>query len=381
MTALPWLFALAGLISLDGRTISPLLPAIAGSLGATAGEVGLSVTAYTLGYGLFQVIYGPLSDRHGRLRVIRVTALLFAVGSGLSALAGGLPEFIAARLFTGSLAAATIPTTFAWVGDTVRYERRQRLLGHFAVVTNGAQALGAALAGLAAHLVSWRLLFAATAILTVGVVAVMGGHDERRGLPTASPGAGYAEILETPGALGFFGLVFAEGFFLWGGSTYFGALVSERLGWNELQIGLLVAAYGLGTIAGGLALGALLPRLGERGLALAGGAVQAGGYLALATPAPWPVLAAGLLAIGFGLAALHSTFQTYATELAPRARGRAFAIFATALFAGGAGGTAALGWLVDSGGTGAAMAACGVGLGVVGWALAARGRVSPRRGS
>jgi MFS family permease len=71
---LPWLFGLAGVVALDARIITPILPAIATSLGVTTGEAGIAVTAYTLGYGILQLGRGPLSDRYGRVRVVRVFA-------------------------------------------------------------------------------------------------------------------------------------------------------------------------------------------------------------------------------------------------------------------------------------------------------------------
>jgi MFS transporter len=108
VTPLAWLFVLAGLVSLDVRMRPAILPAIAASLGATAGQADLSMTAYAVAYGLMQVVYGPLSDRYGRIRLIRATALPFAIGTLSSGLAADLWGFVGARLLTGVFAAGTI---------------------------------------------------------------------------------------------------------------------------------------------------------------------------------------------------------------------------------------------------------------------------------
>jgi MFS family permease len=134
VTPLAWLFVLAGLVSLDVRMMPAILPAIAASLGATAGEAGLSMTAYAVTYGLMQVVYGPLSDRYGRIRVIRATAAVFAFGTLSSGLAADLWGFVGARLVTGMFAAAVIPTTFVYIGDTVHYAHRQKVVARFASV-------------------------------------------------------------------------------------------------------------------------------------------------------------------------------------------------------------------------------------------------------
>jgi len=365
VTPLAWLFILAGLVSLDVRMMPAILPAIAASLAATAGDTGLSMTAYAASYGLMQVVYGPLSDRYGRIRVIRATALLFAVGTMLSGLATDLWGFLGARLVTGIFAAATIPTTFVYIGDTVHYAQRQTVVGRFASVFSAAQALSATIAGTVTHFVSWRVLFYAYAVLTLVTVAAMRGTPEA---PLAAPGAKvrYADILKIGRAVRVYLAAFVEGFLLWGGSTYMGVLASQRFGWNDLQVGALVACYGAGTVMGGLALGRLTIVLDERRLASWGGIAQLCGFGLLALPLPWPFFAFGLAVIGLGLATLHSTLQTRGTELVPAARGKSFSLFALAFFVGGSGGTAVFGRLVDNGLITLAMAVCGIGLAIVG---------------
>jgi len=164
----------------------------------------------------------------------------------------------------------------------------------------------------------------------------------------------------------------SEGCLVWGGATYFGVLASQRYGFNDLQIGLLLACYGLGRIGGALWLGRLAPALGERALASWGGWIEGGAFALLMLGLPWPVFGACLGAIGLGLAFLHSTLQTRATELAPAARGKALALFALAYFTGGAAGTAAFGRLVDAGAIALVLATCAVGLAALGQVVARR---------
>lgn len=90
-----WLL-IAGIfvVQLDSRVITPLLPAIAEDFDTSIARTGLIVTAYLLPYGLFQLIYGPLADRIGRVRVISVALGGFAVGAGVCAIAPGLNTLI-----------------------------------------------------------------------------------------------------------------------------------------------------------------------------------------------------------------------------------------------------------------------------------------------
>jgi len=361
------LFALAGLVSLDTRIMVPVLPAISASLGVAPGEVGYAVTAYTLVYGSMQVVYGPLSDRLGRVRVIRATGLLFALGTGLSALASSTWELVGARLVTGMFAAATIPTTFAYIGDTVPYASRHAVIGRFGAVMSTAQALSAALAGAITHVVSWRVMFAAYAALAVlPVAALFGVRDATRPVTAAGARVGYAAILARPAARRVYLAAASEGFFIWGGTTYLGVLASGRFGFNDLEIGLLIACYGLGTVAGGVTFARLADAIGERRAASRGGLVLGTGWLALVPPLPWPVFALALAVVGLGFGWLHAILQTRATELMPEARAKAFTLFPLSVFFGGALGTAALGRLVDLGLLPLVAAVCAVGLASVG---------------
>ncbi|MBP1775864.1 MAG: hypothetical protein H6Q86_1870, partial [candidate division NC10 bacterium] len=79
MTPLVLFFALAFLVSVDVRILAPVLPSISLSLGSTAGIVGLAMTTYALAYGTGQLVYGPLSDRLGRIAVVRAAGLGFSV--------------------------------------------------------------------------------------------------------------------------------------------------------------------------------------------------------------------------------------------------------------------------------------------------------------
>lgn len=377
MTPLARLFTLAGLVSLDTRIMVPILPAISASLGVSPGEVGYAVTAYSLVYGAMQVVYGPLSDRLGRVRVIRATGLFFALGTALSALASSTWGLVGARLVTGVFAAATIPTTFAYIGDTVPYESRHRVIGRFGAVMSTAQALSAAVAGALTHFVSWRLMFSAYAALAlIPVAALFGVGESRPPGAGASARVGYAAILARPAARRVYAAAASEGFFIWGGTTYLGVLASQRFGFDDLQIGLLIACYGIGTVGGGVTFARVVDAMGERDLAARGGVLLATGWLALVPPLPWPLFAAALAVIGLGFAWLHSTLQTRATELMPAARAKAFTLFPLSVFFGGALGTAALGRLVDLGLVPAVAVLCAVGLAAVGQ-YAAR---STRRG-
>ena len=68
------------MVSLDARVVAPLLPAIATDFETSIARAGYVVSGYLLPYGLFQLAYGPLADRFGKVRVSVYAMAAFSLG-------------------------------------------------------------------------------------------------------------------------------------------------------------------------------------------------------------------------------------------------------------------------------------------------------------
>src|SRR3712207_8010154 len=76
--------------SFDRFVVAPMLVTIAAALGASLAEVAATASLYYLLYGGMQPVWGMLSDRLGRVRVMRLTLFGAAVAGVLSAAAPNL---------------------------------------------------------------------------------------------------------------------------------------------------------------------------------------------------------------------------------------------------------------------------------------------------
>lgn len=376
MTPLVLLFLLAFLVSVDARILGPVLPSIATSLGDTPGAVGLAMTTYSLSYGTGQLVYGPLSDRLGRIAVVRAAGIGFSLCTVLSALTITRWQFVAARLLAGAFAGAVIPLTLVFIGDTVEYTRRQIVIARFSVLTSMALAFSAAIGGTIAYFVSWRLMLIGYALLALVPVGLMWRAAVAPGVVKPER-ASFLDFLCDVRALRVYVCVCLEGFFMWGTVTYLGAFGVQRHGLTQLAVGLIIALIGVGTMTGGLCMGQIRRRVSEGQLAGAGGAIMATAFLLLIPRWPWPFFAAAMLLLGLGLVGLHTTLQTRGTEISPTARGKAFSLFAFTLFLGIAVGTGVLGRVVDAGRWTLLFALSATGLALIGLATALP---LPRRG-
>lgn len=366
LLTLALLSALAFLVSIDSRMVAPLLPAIADAVHTSVPVAGFIVTAYALPYGLFQIGYGPLADRFGKVAVVRVAVLLFGAGTLGCGLVRDFPSLIVLRVVTGAFAACVFPMTLAYIGDVVPIERRQQAIGNLVTVTSIATAVSPAIGGIVATVLSWRALFVACGLLTFLPAALLYRVPRPARLAAAGTGwrgfvAPFGAVLRSRNALIIDALVFLEGA-LTAGLTYLGAFAHDEYGADYARIGVLLGLYGVGSIATARVVGRLVRRLGSGRMVLAGSALLALSYLALLGPHSQPLFGAAMLVMGVGFVTCHSTLQTCVTEAVPGLRGTAVAFFAFSLFLGGGAGTAALSALLAARGYDAILICCGLGL-------------------
>ena len=79
LTAL--LAALSAIGPLTTDMYLPSLPDIVRLLDATTAEGQLTISSYLVGFALGQIVYGPVSDRHGRKPVLIGAVVLYCAAS------------------------------------------------------------------------------------------------------------------------------------------------------------------------------------------------------------------------------------------------------------------------------------------------------------
>ncbi len=344
------LLQLAALTSTCDRfSIAPLLVVIGISLQASLAAVAAVASGYFLAYGLMQPVWGMISDRIGRVRVMRL-ALLGATLAGVgSALAPNLLTLGITRVLAGGCFAALIPSTLVYVGDMWPAAVRQRPLSDVLAASSLGVAAATAGAGLLADLTGWRAVPAVTATAAAVLWFALARLPEPDREPvTGSPLRSIGRVLGARWGRLVLALVFVEGALVLGVVTFLAPSV-QALGLSAGPAGLVAAAFGVGALAWSRLVRLLVGRVPPAGLAAIGG-----GFLVIGWAVPavlvnvLTVIVAGLCAGGCW-AFLHSTLQTWATEVVPGERATAVALFATGLFLGSAAGTALVAPLAEAG--------------------------------
>ena len=123
------LFAVMFFVMVGFGIIIPVLPFYAEELGASALQLGLLMSVYSLMQFIFSPMWGRISDRIGRKPVLIIGVIGLSLSFFLMAFSSQLWMLFAARIIGGFLSAANMPTVMAYVADVTTKEDRGKGMG------------------------------------------------------------------------------------------------------------------------------------------------------------------------------------------------------------------------------------------------------------
>ncbi|TDV53871.1 MFS transporter [Actinophytocola oryzae] len=332
----------------DRLMIAPMLVVIAREMGRSVEAVSQAAAIYFLCYGVAQVGWAVVSDRLGRVRTMRIALLLAMVGGLASAVVPGVGWLVAARGLTGACFAAAIPGALVYIGDTVPVKLRQAPLTDLMTSAAVGMAVATVTAGAIADFASWRAAFALTALVGGALSFLLRGLAEPELGPPPPVWSSVKGVLTNGPALLVLGLVLVEGLVLLGPLTFL-PVVLHASGLSVTLSGLLTAAYGASVLVFARVVKGRSRTMAPWRMILLGGGMAVLAYVGTVVSHGAVAVVVGTVLLGGGWAFMHSTLQTWATDMAPGYRATAVSLFATMLFTGSAIGAAVFGPMVDAG--------------------------------
>ena len=147
----------------------PSMQEWAAIFGSTQAAVQLTFSGYVVAYGLLQLVYGPLSDRMGRKKVLLFGLAVTVLGSLMAVFASDLPTLIAARVVQGMGCAAGMVIGRALVQDLFDIRERTRIMAYVGMSLGLVPPLAIVVGGqLHVHL-GWRANFVVVTVLAAGL--------------------------------------------------------------------------------------------------------------------------------------------------------------------------------------------------------------------
>jgi MFS family permease len=152
----------------DRVNISTAAGQFKSELGLSNTQLGFVFSAFAYPYVVFQFIGGWVSDRFGAKRTLIACALIWAVATTLTGLAGGFATLVAARLLLGLGEGATFPASTSAMASWVTRDRRGLAQG----ITHSSARLGNAVAPMLVLALmtafNWRFSFYLLGALSAG---------------------------------------------------------------------------------------------------------------------------------------------------------------------------------------------------------------------
>ncbi|MFM0741469.1 MFS transporter [Paraburkholderia xenovorans] len=302
-----------------------MLPVIAVDLHLSSAQAGSLVTWTLIGAVAGGVIFGVLSDYFGRVRMLTWTILIFAVFTGLCALAQGYTDLLVYRTIAGIGLGGEFGIGMTLVAEAWPASQRARVSSYVGLGWQLGVLAAALLTPLLLPVIGWRGMFA-LGVLPAIVSFFVRRRVEEPALFTerASRGARklplkllVADARTARASIGVAILCSVQNFGYYGLMIWLPSYLSKTFGYSLTQSGVWTAVTVLGMAAGIWLFGIAADRFGRKPTFLlyqAGAVVMVFVYSHLSTPA---ALLIGGAAMGVFVNGMIGGYGALISELYP----------------------------------------------------------------
>src|SRR3990167_10618339 len=155
------LLLMAGFASFGAVLPTPALPAIAHYFSITSSSVEGIMVIYLIGYGVGQLLYGPIANRFGRKQSVMVGIILASIGSLLAIIASLFHYFlllIIARFLIALGAAAGLVISMILIKDIHDELNARRTFAKVVLMFGFMPFIATALAGNLTYYFNWQAI-------------------------------------------------------------------------------------------------------------------------------------------------------------------------------------------------------------------------------
>lgn len=290
------LFLVLFVVSVGFGLVIPILPLLAREYGASAFMLGLMTASYAVVQFLFAPVWGQISDRMGRKRVLMIGITGLALSFLFMGFAPNYWTLFAARVLGGVLSSATLPAAQAMAAELSGSANRAKAMGLMGAAFGTGFIFGPLIGGVltpfgfAVPFVTGGIMGLLTVLLSAWVLREppkRGGSPEQTGQEEqAGAGGTFVNMRRALAGSGrpYYLLAFIIMFAQSSQMTSLAYLLTDRFGAESSMIGVVFALNGaVGAIMQGAAIGPIIDRLGEMSTMLAGLALGALAYVGIVT--------------------------------------------------------------------------------------------------
>lgn len=238
-----------------------MLPAISASLLLNPSEAGSLVTWTLIGAVLGGIIFGNLSDRFGRIRMLTVTILMFSLFTGLCAVAQGYWDLLAYRTLAGVGLGGEFGIGMALIAEAWPANKRNRASAWVGMGWQLGVLLAAFITPLLLDVIGWRGMFLVgllPALVSFLIRRSMGEPEAFTRHAATTPALSFAARLKllfkdaqtTKASLGILILCSVQNFGYYGLMIWMPSYLSTSFGFSLTKSGLWTAVTVVGMTFG-----------------------------------------------------------------------------------------------------------------------------------
>ncbi|HUW78600.1 MAG TPA: MFS transporter [Candidatus Nanopelagicaceae bacterium] len=320
----------------DRFTMPPMLIAISHGLHVPFLQVAGAASAYFLIYGLMQPIWGIASNRIGLAATIRWCTLVGSIVTISGGLSRNITMLVLARVISGVCFSATFPAALIYVGETATTRLRHQEVTHLMTGVALGTGLSTAISGALTAFAGWRWgFFFAGTVGAVSAIYIWRLAELPR-VPFREPIiAPVLSSLRNRSVLLLLALALIEGAAILGALTFIPSAV-ETTGRNAAVSAGVTATYGAAVLVGSGAVGRFAQRFSRAMFIFWGALLGATACALIALTRNLSIVVFACALLGLSWSSMHSSLQTWATEVLPAKRAVVVSFFAGSLFAGSA---------------------------------------------
>ena len=176
----------------------PAFPRMACGLATSIDHIEATVSVFFVGHAISQLLFGPLSDRFGRVAILTVGLSLFVAGSVMSGLAANAEQLFIFRLIQALGGGASV-VVFAIVTDRFDENQSPRVISYIMTLVAVAPLVAPVVGGYILITLGWQAIFFGlagyVAITLLLVRAVLGDAEGARGRERVGLYAGLRQLV------------------------------------------------------------------------------------------------------------------------------------------------------------------------------------------
>ncbi|NEN86514.1 MFS transporter [Paenibacillus elgii] len=265
-------FCIMFIIGTDTFIASPLLPTLREAFGVSVERSGWIVSAYALGYALFALVAGPLSDGWNRKKVMIAGMASFGVFTLLCGVAADFWTMLLFRFLAGVSGAFVSPQVWAAIPQIVPPGKVLKAMGIATAGLAVAQMLGVPIGSYLAAF-GWHTPFIAIGVASFMIMMLIALVLPSIPAPSAAGKAPsivgrYRALLRESGAKKAFLAYFVFQLGNFATFSFIGTWLSDKFGLGVAEIGTVLLFLGLGNTLSSFFGSSVVQRMGRNSFIL-----------------------------------------------------------------------------------------------------------------